>query len=284
MGGRVGGAGWGWIAGCFNLVALITALAAVNVGMCKFVIDSLARTIDYDPETLPWWVLDALVVVTTVSQAFVNHRGIRLTTLLTNFSGYLIMVTVLGFTVLLLVCAVFSGNLDLTRLVTPQNASGVDGGNVWPPTESLIWLFALGLLLPAYTMTGFDAAAQMAEETRDPERNVPKAIWQAVVISGLAGWVMLSAVVLAAPDMTAALAKGDKSFFFIIRGATPRWTHGLFYIFIGAAQYLCGLAVVTSCSRLTWAMARDGGLPFRADFGAWACTRRLPLPSGQFAQ
>jgi amino acid transporter len=36
-----------------------------------------------------------------MSQAFINHRGIRLTTLLTNFSGYLIMAVAVGFTVLL---------------------------------------------------------------------------------------------------------------------------------------------------------------------------------------
>src|SRR5581483_874495 len=113
-----------------------------------------------------------------------------------------------------------------------------------------------------YTLTGFDASAQTAEETRDPERNVPRAIWQAVLISGLAGWVMLSAVVLAAPDMNAAAAAGDQSFFWIVRAATPRWTHGILYTGVIAAQYFCGLATLTATSRLTWAMARDTGLPF----------------------
>src|SRR5262249_7625205 len=43
--------------------------------------------------------------------------------------------------------------------------------------------------------------------------------------------------------------------------ATPRWTHGILYTGVAAAQYCCGLACVTAASRLTWAMARDGGLP-----------------------
>src|SRR5882762_1150671 len=44
---ELAGAGWGWIAGCFNLLGLITALAAVNVGLCLFVINSLARVLAY---------------------------------------------------------------------------------------------------------------------------------------------------------------------------------------------------------------------------------------------
>jgi thiamine kinase-like enzyme len=80
-------------------------------------------------------------------------------------------------------------------------------------------------------------------------------------MSGLAGWVMLSAVVLAAPDMSAAAAAGEHSFIWILREATPRWTHGLLYTAIAAAQYFCGLACITSTSRLIWAMARDNGLP-----------------------
>jgi amino acid transporter len=116
-------------------------------------------------------------------------------------------------------------------------------------------------MMPAYTITGFDASAQTAEETANPEMNVPKAMWQAVLISGLAGWVLLSAVVVAAPDLAAAAATGDQSFLSIIRAATPDWTHGVLYTAIGAAQFCCGLACVTAASRLTWAMARDDGLP-----------------------
>jgi len=201
-------------------------------------------------------------VVTTVSQALINHRGIRLTTRLTDFSGYLIIVVVLALTLLLIICgAVSAHGLSFGRLFTVTNFSGEAGGNVWPAATSLVWLFALGLMMPAYTITGFDASAQTAEETANPEVNVPKAIWQAVLISGLAGWLMLSAVVVAAPDLSAAAATGDQSFFWIIRAATPRWTHGVLYTAVGAAQFCCGLACLTSASRLTWAMARDDGLP-----------------------
>ena len=39
------------------------------------------------------------------------------------------------------------------------------------------------------------------------------------------------------------------------------------------AQYLCGLATVTSASRMAFAFARDGGLPFSRHV-RWVCPRR----------
>lgn len=260
---ELGSSGWGWVAGCFNLAALVTVLAAINVGFCQFVLSSPARMLGYDPAGLSAWVPAGAVIVTTLSQAFINHWGIRLTTRLTNFSGYLIIVVVLALTALLIFCAALADEgIAPGRLFTFTNFSGAAGGNVWPAATSLVWLFALGLMMPAYTITGFDASAQTAEETVNPEVNVPKAMWQAVLLSGLAGWLMLAAVVLAAPDLAAAAAAGDQSFFWIIRAATPPWTHGILYTVVAAAQYCCGLACVTAASRLTWAMARDGGLPW----------------------
>jgi amino acid transporter len=42
---------------------------------------------------------------------------------------------------------------------------------------------------------------------------------------------------------------------------------------IAIAQYLCGLATVTSASRMAYAFARDGGLPFSSTV-RWVCPRR----------
>jgi amino acid transporter len=150
----------------------------------------------------------------------------------------------------------------LERLTTFANYSGEAGGDVLPATTNMAWLFALGLLLPAYTLTGFDAPAQTAEETFDPGRNVPRGIVRSVAVSGLAGWVMLAAIVLAAPDMDEAASKGDQVFHWILRETVPEPLRTVLYAGAIAAMYLCGLAVVTSTSRLVYGLARDGGLPF----------------------
>jgi amino acid transporter len=259
----LGGRGWGWVTACFGLAGLLTALAAINVGTCQFAINAVAQVFDRQVGGVPSYVPALTVVLMTVSQALFNHWGIRLTGRLIDLSGYLIMVVAAVLTIAMLLFGVVLGSgLDIARLVTFTNYSGPAGGDVLPATTDMAWLFALGLLLPAYTITGFDAPAQTAEETVDPSRSVPRGIVRGVVLSGVAGWIMLAAIVLAIPNMDEAARQGDQSFFWIIQGVIPRTLRIPLYIGLIAAMYLCGLACLTSVSRLAYALARDGGLPF----------------------
>src|SRR5207248_9784733 len=66
---------------------------------------------------------------------------------------------------------------------------------------------------------------------------------------------------LAFPDMDEAAKKGSGSFHHILATAFPTWLGATLAIAIVIAQYLCGLATVTSASRMCYAFARDGGLP-----------------------
>src|SRR5260221_188274 len=89
----------------------------------------------------------SLVFVITTSQAIVNHLGMRVTKVLTDFSGYWILIVSVVLTISLLAA---TPGWDFARLVTFTNYSGLPsvGDPVWPKTDSIWWLFALGLLLP----------------------------------------------------------------------------------------------------------------------------------------
>jgi amino acid transporter len=213
------------------------------------------------------------VLLVTLSQATFNHRGIKITTTLTDFSGYLIFVVTF---VLIASLFYFAGHLDWSRLWTFTNYSGPRGGDVWPETASTTRLFFLGLLLPAYTVTGFDASAHTAEETIDAARSVPRGILRAVFYSSIFGWLMVIAFVLAIPDMNTAAAQGASTFFGMMDAVLPKGLRIALYVGIALAQYLCGLATVTSASRMTYAFARDGGLPFSASLKSISPVHRTP--------
>ena len=263
----LGGRGWGWVTAWFNLAGLITVLAAINVGTYQFVLGWAGPILEYDPEKqdalTKVLVQLAAVVAITGSQAFINHRGIRLTTLLTDFSGYWILLVASALTLALLIGA---AHLDLSRLVEFTNFSGLPPGGpdveVWPRSDSLLWLFALSFIMPAYTITGFDASAHTSEETVQASHNVPRGMVRAVLVSGVFGWVMLIAIVLAIPNMREAADQGKGVFFWIVEGVLPRGLALSLYAGIALAQYFCGLATVTSASRMAYAFARDDGLPF----------------------
>jgi amino acid transporter len=252
----LGGKGWGWTTAWFNLAGLITILAAVNAGTYDFFVG--AFRLGGGPH--PRLVKALSVSVITITQAVLNHRGIRITTILTDFSGYLIL------TVAVLLTGVLLWNSPewhLGRLVTFTNYTGLPPGDgvVIPRTESIAWAFALGALLPAYTITGFDASAHTAEETVGAALNVPRGIVRSVLVSGIFGWMMLIAIVLAIRNMDEAAAQGGDVLYWIIRGTMPGPLTFTFFVAIAVAQYLCGLASVTSASRMAFAFARDGGLP-----------------------
>jgi amino acid transporter len=258
----LGGKGWGWGTAWLNLLGMVAALAAIDLGALRFTLDSLGPSIGLDAAR---WspaasagVAIAGVFAIAGSQAVVNHLGIRLTTRLTDFSGYWILAIAVLLAASMLACA---PELHPGRLVTFTNYSGARGGLVWPETPHLGLLLALSFLLPAYTITGFDASAHVAEETVDAARAVPRGIVQAAAVSGLAGWAMLCAVVVAIPDLDHAAALGAGSFTWSVGAVLPRPLAAFVLAGIALAQYLCGLAAVTSASRITYAFARDGGLP-----------------------
>ena len=272
----LGGRGWGWTTAWFNLVGLVTVLSAINVGAFLFMVGSLGPLLGIEPASIGPGAQIAGVALITGSQAAVNHLGIRLTALLTDFSGYLILLLAVVLTASMLICA---PGLEPGRLWTFTNCSGPPGGDVWPASDHVGWLLCLGLLLPAYTITGFDASAHTAEETIDAARNVPRGILRSVLWSGLFGWLMVSAILLAMPSVAAGAAQGDKVFFWVMDRTLPPGLRNALYAGIAVAQYLCGLATVTSASRMTYAFARDGGLPLSRWLRAVHPVFRTPVPA-----
>ena len=49
----------------------------------------------------------------------------------------------------------------------------------------------VGLLMSQYTLTGYDASAHMTEETKDAATAGPRGIVNSILVSLVAGWVLL---------------------------------------------------------------------------------------------
>ncbi|SHF12972.1 Amino acid transporter [Kaistia soli DSM 19436] len=244
----------GWLTAWFNLLGLVTVLGAINVGTYYFFFGAFGPMIGWE-DTITNRVL--FLVVLTGLQAVINHMGIGLTAKLTDFSGYLIFVTAL---VLAIVCLVAAPSYDFARLFTFSNYSGEAGGNVWPQVSEW-WVFLLGLLLPIYTITGYDASAHTSEETVKAAHAVPRGMIMSVVWSALFGYIMLCSFVLMIPNMDDAAKQGWNVFFWAMDAQVNPTVKIILYLAIFVSQFLCGLATVTSVSRMIFAFSRDGGLP-----------------------
>lgn len=270
----LGGRAWGWATAWFNLGGLIFVTAAVNVGAYGLFVNFVGPMVGIDPAKLT--VTHQIIGVTLISasQALFNHLGIRLTTLLTDFSGYLIF----ALAVLLTLAMLFGApHIELGRLFTFTNESGDAGGGVWPENGSLLTMFLLGLMWPIYTITGFDASAHTSEETVQASRNVPKGILRSVYLSGVFGWVMVASFVLAMPSMSEAAKQGANVFPWLMDQVLPGAAGKALWVGIVISNYLCGLACVTSTSRMVYAFARDGGLPVSRQLRTVSPKHRTPV-------
>ena len=91
----LGGKGWGWATAWFNLGGLVFVTAAVNVGGYNLFVNFIGPMVGIDPTQLGTGHQIAGVALISLSHALLNHFGIRVTTLLTDFSGWLILAVAL---------------------------------------------------------------------------------------------------------------------------------------------------------------------------------------------
>ncbi|BCG78425.1 amino acid permease [Mesorhizobium sp. 113-3-3] len=269
-GSILGNRGTGWVTAWLNLLGLITVLGAINVGTWTFFIGAFGPALGIEGTLTNQMIF--LVVITGL-QALINHLGIKLTAKLTDFSGYLIF---FGAILIAVVCLIFAEHWDVSRLFTFHNYSGDAGGGVWPSVSNA-WVFALGLLLPIYTITGYDASAHTSEETIKAASSVPRAMVMSVVWSALFGYLFLAAFVLMIPNMDDAAKQGWNVFFWAFDQRVPSGLKEFVYLVVFVSQLLCGLATVTSASRMIFAFSRDGGLPGSAALAKVSPTYRTPV-------
>ncbi len=261
----------GWLTAWFNLLGLVTVLGSINVGAYNFFLGAFGPSLGMADTTT---VRILFLAFLTGGQALINHYGISLTARLTDFSGYLIFG---GSLLLAVVCFAYAPSHDFSRLWTFANYSGLPAGAapVWPRVSGT-WVFLLGLLLPVYTITGYDASAHTSEETRNAALSAPKGIVSSILWSSVFGYLFLCAFVLMLPNMGEAAKQGWNVFFWAMDRQVPITLRQITYAIIFIAQVLCGLATVTSLSRMMYAFSRDGGLPFSRALARVSPRHRTP--------
>jgi amino acid transporter len=256
----LGGKTWGWWTAWLNLIGLVTVMAAIDFGAAEFLLNWAAPLAGLDLASMSPAALQALKVAITVvflvSQAVANHRGIRITALLTELS---VWVNLAGAVLLTGALLLLAKKQPFEILFQLENRTGLAGSS-FPATPSDLWALVLGFIMAAYTITGYDASAHTAEETMDAQHKVPWGMVIAVVVSSIFGYAMIAAITLAIPNLDEAARSGGTVVYVMNQGLPPALRY-LLLTLISLAQYFCGLATVTSLSRMIYAFARDGGLP-----------------------
>jgi amino acid transporter len=273
---KLGGAGWSWMTGWFNIVGLVGIVAGVGYGAAIFLNATLALyglsigSIDFataDPSAVlhHTFVLFLLIVALYTG---VNIFADRLLGILNNISvwwhvlGVLLIIGVLAF--------VPDHHKDAGFVFGQlQNNTGFHGGATGG-AFFFLYILPIGFILTMYTQTGYDASAHTAEETRGAALGAAKGVWRSVFYSAIAGWAILLAFLFAAHDVPGINKAGGSSISIFETAMTNHiWGAKMVLIIATVGQLFCGAAGLTSASRTWYAFSRDRGMP------GWWLFRRL---------
>ncbi len=239
----LGGPSWGWMTAMLNLVGQLAIVAAIDLALAQ----ALAQMAHLSDSVA--YVLFAIVIV---MHAALNATSVRLVAWLNDASATVHVVGVVVLAALLLTRArVHPAAYLLDFAPRPAGPRGSALG------------FVRSLVLGVWTFTGFDAAAHVSEETRDPERRAPLGIVAAVAVSAVAGFVLVVALTLAVRDPSDVAGAPDAALA-VLRGGLGERAGGWAMALVSLAMWFAGLSSMTSASRMLFAFARDGGLPAAA--------------------
>jgi amino acid transporter len=247
-----GRAGLAFLVGYLILASGVASTAAVSHGFASYCVSLLG------------WGPAARLPVTLLFLAalsWLNHRGIE------ESAWVNALCTVVSVAALLLLVAVGIdrwGSADLFAVAPPGEAPAA------PRLPLAVWLS--GAALAFYAFIGFEDICNVAEEVREPQRTIPRAILWSLAISTLVYGAVAITAVAAVPG--AALAASDVPLLLVSRQLLPSWPPQWLAVVALFATTNTALFNLIMSSRILYGMGQHGWIP-RA-FARVHPTRRTP--------
>lgn len=242
-GRRLIGKRWAWMAGWVYLCALCTTIAAVAVGGAPFLSELLRLGESRAAET-------ALGVGMVFATTLLNLSGTRL----------LARVTLVGFLCEIIGAIVVGSYLLLfsrhqTFHILFQAFHVTAAGSYLPA-------FLASAVAPIFLYYGFEACGDVAEETPRPSTTIPKAMRMTLYIGGAAAVLICLGLLLAVPDMGAAVSGRDADpVVTALQTAVGKNGVRMVIAVILISFFSCLVSLQAATSRLLFSFARDGMIP-----------------------
>jgi amino acid transporter len=238
---------YGWFTGWTAMLAFTAGTAGLSIAM-----GSVFAPYLWDNPTRHQ--VQGFGVVMILVGVIINAIGVRAATWINNLGALVELVGTVGLALLMGVGLFFFDHKEGPSVLFQSGPAG--GGTV---TFTAIML---AVLLPVYTLIGWEGSADLAEETRDPRRVAPKAMVRCVLISTLAGFFIYAVFSMAIPHgISATLGQSESPIIYLFRyhfgSFVAHLMEGIAFIAFLSAL----LANVAVCTRLIYSLSRDKMLP-----------------------
>jgi amino acid transporter len=241
---------YSWFTGWIYLFAGILTVTAVVATLPLALIPALNglgwKSLGVGSTTTVLHTQLAVAAITLVVITLLNIYGVRLVAIINNTG---VVFEILGMFVFALILLAFHNHQGF-GVVT--NSAGIA---VKPST------FLAAMFMSLFVIYGFDTAATLAEETRDPRRAAPKAVLYSVIGAFIIGGVFLLGTLVAIPNLGTAVKQGWGPVQIIEANFPPAFAT-LYLFVVSAAIFVCCLSILAATIRLCFGMSRDNQLPF----------------------
>jgi amino acid transporter len=236
---RLVGKRWAWMAGWVYAWALMCTMAGVATGVAPF----LAQL--FGAEATPV-VNTAIALILIALSTALNLSGTR----------WLARVAMFGF-VCELVGAIVVG-VYLIAFARHQPLTILFDTSLVHTEGSYLPAFLASSLAAMFCYYGFEACGDVAEETPDASRMIPKAMRLTIYIGGAAAcWVCL-AFILSIPDIGAVMSGDDKDpIVTLLKASMGEMGFRAVIVVVLVSFISCLLSLQAAASRLIYAYARD---------------------------
>jgi amino acid transporter len=253
---------FGWFVGWFYGFALLITVAAVDTGVVVYVTSLLHNWFGNSwLGSLDFTGHGTILVITLILlaiQSTVNITGARIMADVAKFGVYVEIVGTLGIAIILGIHGFHHGFSFLWSTQGAQhhatNALGFDFNGSWLAAA------LVAVLAPVYIFYGFESCGDIAEETKDAGRQIPRAMRHALIWGGIASLILTAGLLLATPkhDPVGSTVSGGVP---SILAQLPSGLQDFLLLVIIFAFFSCGSSIQGAGSRLAFSYARDGALP-----------------------
>lgn len=245
---RLAGPKIGWFFGWLSFWYLAIAVVAMDNALASQAFMPLVGMAENEDTAR------VITLVILVVQAVLVIASTRLLGLFTSAAVAVELAIVAVLVIGLGAVMIFTGSGDLDNLASRGVAEGA--ADYWAIGGGVMAAMVMGLT----TLVGFDSAANLAEEAKDPFRSVPRAIVASVVAAAVVGLIFLIVLNIAIKDVTTVSA-GGSPVAAIIRDQLGPFAERVLLACIAFAMFGAGMVVMAACSRQVFAMARDQRFP-----------------------
>jgi amino acid transporter len=254
------GAGYGWFVGWFYGMALLVTVAAVDTGVVSYVASLTHNWFSWNLDPTKHSTILIVTLILLAIQTTLNITGARVMARIARFGVYVEIIGTFGIALILLIHG-FHHNLGFlfhSQGVehAASNPLGLNFHGNWLTGAALI-----AVLAPVYIFYGFESAGDIAEETKDAGRQIPRAMRHALIWGGVGSLVLTGALLLAMPEHNAVKATIDGGGVPFILGQLSSGLQDFLLLIIIFAFFSCGTSIQGAGSRLAFSYARDGALP-----------------------